>query len=82
MLQQSVIFEVITTICGRLASWLAFFSHKVFLIKICTLCFRYNAIPHLIDHSTVVKTLRFHIYKTDSQWESDVWGREPKVGAL
>ena len=40
-------------ICWRFRWWLAFFSNKVFLIKVYTLFFRHDAIAHLIDYGTV-----------------------------
>ena len=37
----------------RFGWWLTFFSNKVFLIKVCTLVLRHNAVAHLVDSSLV-----------------------------
>ena len=48
----SAILDVTAATCWRLRWWLASFSNKVFLIKVCTFL-RRNAIAHLIEYSIV-----------------------------
>ena len=47
--------------CWRLRQWLAFFSNKIFLIKVLILFFRHNAITRLIDY--IINVLSYALGK-------------------